>query len=137
MGLEDLQSALSSYRTQLANKRAEQRGYYDKADEIRAVYNELAGRKSVLEGYRNTVSTFSESTYGDFVGNVFTTTYVPKVEELVSYYNTVIDNVDTNLDNLNNEVTRYENLGLQCDGPIGYLASVVNSLIGQIQNWVN
>lgn len=137
MSLDDLKSSLSSYQTSLANKRAERQGYVDKANEIRAVYNELKAEKDTIRGYRDDVKTFRNETYPDFKGNVFNNTYLPQVDALVENYNTVIGNIDTNLDNLNDEVTRYENLALQCDGPIGYLASMVNSLIGQIQNWVN
>lgn len=137
MTLDDLKSSLSSYRTSLANKRAERQGYTDKADEIRTVYNELLAEKRVIKGYKAQVKEFYGETYADFKGNIFENTYKPQVENLLGNYDTVIDNIDTDLDNLNDEVTRYENLALQCDGPIGYLASMVNSLVGKIQNWVN
>ena len=71
------------------------------------------------------------------MGNLWKSDYKNEVEAVVTSYDTVINDIDTNMDNLNLEKTRYENLANDCYGLIGRLASTINSLLTQIANCVN
>ncbi len=135
--LAALRESLSRLQQQLADKKAEKQGYLDIAEEIQAVYKRMAEDKALIEGYRKSVKTFCKEKYDTFKGNLYSESYKVKLEELLDDYDLVIGNIDTNMDRLNKEVARYENLAYQCNGPIGYLQSSVNSLWHTIQNWVN
>lgn len=135
--LDAIKASLAEYRRQLAAKQAEKEGYFNKAKEIEAVYDRLKNDKDLIESYRKSVKTFKKEDYDTFKGYQFSESYMTKMDALIDDYDLVIKNIDTNLDRLNNEITRYENLGYQCNGIIGSLQSAANSLVNKIQNWVN
>lgn len=135
--LESLKASLRKLQQQLANKKAEKQKYLNTASDIKAVYDRMAEDKKTIKGYRDSVKTFGKETYTTFKGNLYSEAYKTKVEALVENYNTVISNLDTNMDRLNTVRAQYENKAYQCNGPIGYLQSAVNSLMHTIQNWVN
>ena len=135
--LDSLKSLLNSVRQQLAEKNAEKQRYLGIASDVQAVYNRMADDKKVIKGYRDSVKTFAAEKYDTFKGKLYSDTYKARMELLISNYNTVINNLDTNMDRLKNVVAQYENKAYQCNGPIGYFESSINSLVHTIENWLN
>lgn len=135
--LDAVKASLDSIRQQLAAKQAEKRGYQNQAAAIKEVYDRMAEDKALIEGYRSSVKTFLREKYDTFKGNLYSETYKVQMEALIDDYDLVIDNIDTNMDRLNTARAQYENKAYQCNGPIGYLQSTVNSLVHTIENWFN
>lgn len=135
--LDSLKESLRQLEQQLAAKKAERQRYFDIAEEIETIYNRMAEDKDALKNYRSNVKTFGKEDITTFKGKLYTESYKQKIQELLDDYDTVIDNLDSNMDQLNTLRADYENKGYQCNGPIGYLQSSVNSLIHTIQNWIN
>ena len=128
---------MSSKRQQLANKKAEKQRYLGIAADVRAVYNRMAEDKKAIKGYRDSVKTFAKEKFTTFKGKLYSDNYKARTDALISSYKTLINNLDTNMDRLNNVVAQYENKAYQCNGLIGYLESSINSLVHTIENWVN
>ncbi len=135
--LESLKEAFDSYKTRLEAKKKEKQSYFNTAKAIGDVYDRLSDDKEVIKSYRNSVKNLRKEKYDTFKGNLYSSTYKDKLEELIDDYDVVIDNIDTNMDRLNTQKTYYENLGYKCNGPIGTLQSTVNSIWTKIENWVN
>ena len=135
--LESLKTSLRNKKNQLSSKRAEKQRYLGIASDVRAIYNRMAEDKRTIKGYKDSVSSFSKEKYDLFKGKQYGDVYRSKMEALISNYNTVISNLDSNMDRLNNVVAQYENKAYQCNGLIGYLESSINSLAHTIENWFN
>lgn len=135
--LDTMKSSLSSKERQLNNKKAEKASCLGIASDIGVVYTRLVEDKKIMKGYRDHVNTFSNENLENFKGNLYKNSYKTKMSSLVADYNTVIENIDLNMDKLNTLKTQYENKAYQCNGLIGYLQSTVNSLVHQIENWAN
>lgn len=135
--LDSVKSSLKSFRNQLAAKRAEKQGYLNTAADIGAIYDRMAEDKELIKSYRSSVKTFRKEKFDTFRGNLFSETYKVQLKELIYDYETVISNIDANMDRLNTVRAQYENRAYKCNGPIGYLQSSVNSLVHTIENWVN
>lgn len=135
--LDAIKASLDSVREQLAAKQAEKKSYLNQAAAITEVYDRMAADKAMVEGYRRSVKEFLREKYDTFKGNLYSESYKVQMEALIDDYDLVIKNIDTNLDRLNTARANYENKAYQCNGPIGYLQSSVNSLVHTIQNWVN
>lgn len=138
--MEDLDSvkvSLNSFKRQLAAKKAEKQGYLNTANAIKAVYDRMAEDKELIKGYRSSLKTFLREKFDTFKGNLYTESYKAQMEALISDYDVVIGNIDTNMDRLNTARAQYENKAYKCNGPIGYLQSMVNSLAHTVQNWFN
>lgn len=135
--LFSLKDLLRNYRNQLAEKKAEKQKYLDIASDIETVYNRMMEDKSAVKGYRDNVKTFAKEKYDTFKGKLYRDKYIVQMEALIADYNTVISNLDENMDQLNTVKAQYENKAYQCNGAIGYLQSSVNSLVHRIENWVN
>lgn len=135
--LDSLKSSLSSKRSQLSAKQQERVRYLGVANEIDAVYQRMVADKRTIRGYRDSVNSFYKEKYDRFCGNLYKNTYLASIKQLISDYDTVINKLDTNVDRLNTAKAQWENKAYQCDGVIGYLRSAVNSLVHQIENWVN
>ena len=135
--IDSLRESLSNARAQLAAARQQADTYRATADKIGGVYEELAEKKKNMETRKRELEDFEDETYDSWKGTLWKEDYKNEVEKVVTSYDTVIDNIDTNLDRLNLEKTRYENLANACYGLAGRLASTVNSLIAQIENCVN
>ena len=128
--LEDIKDAITAW----ANKR---QAYLDKADEIKVVYDRLKKDKGTVKGYKKSVKSYSNNNYDDFVGNNFEYKYKPTMTDLLTSYDTVIGNIDTNMDKLNDEILRYKNLASDCLGPLGTLGKAFHSIQTEIENWAN
>lgn len=135
--LDSLKASLNNLKEQLAAKKAEKQRYLNIAADIDAIYDRMAADKELIKGYRNGVKTLYKEKFDTFKGNLYTDTYKTQLEALIDDYDLVIKNIDTNMDRLNTAKAQYENKAYQCNGPIGYLQSSVNSLVHTIQNWVN
>ena len=107
------------------------------AEEIEAVYKRLKEDKELMCGYRDSVESFSNETFDRFAGNLYSTSYKNHVDQLVGSYNQLIRNIDDNMDRLNTLRAQYENKAYQCDGIIGSLRSMINTLVHKIENWTN
>ena len=97
----------------------------------------MAEDKELIKGYRSSLKTFLREKFDTFKGNLYTESYKAQMEALISDYDVVIGNIDTNMDRLNTARAQYENKAYKCNGPIGYLQSMVNSLAHTVQNWFN
>lgn len=135
--LESVKASLNNFRRQLEAKKAEKQGYLNTASAIGAIYDRMAEDKELIKGYRSSVKTFLKEKFDTFKGNLYSESYKAQMELLIDDYDTVISNIDTNMDRLNTARAQYENKAYQCNGPIGYLQSTVNSLVHTVQNWVN
>lgn len=135
--LEYLKSSLERYGRDLVRKQAEKQRHLRKASKISEIYDLMAENKALIKRYRDSVSTFRYEQLDNFKGMRYATTYRKKMQELVQAYDTIIKNIDINLDRLNDARKQCENDGFKCDGPIGYLESAINSARRNIQNWVN
>lgn len=135
--LASLQNSLNSERRQLVAKEAEKQGYLDIASDVRTVYRRMSEDKATIKGYRDSVKKFAKENYSTFKGKLYSDTYKSGMDALVDNYDTVIKNLDNNMDMLNTVVAQYENKAYKCDGVIGYLRSSINSLVHTIENWVN
>ena len=135
--MEDLKRWLGEKRQQLENKRIERRGYMDTADKITVIYDRMSDDKTTIEGYRDNVRRLKDEDFGTFKGYNHDDKYETSMDKLVKNYETVIKNLDTNMDRLNTARKDFENKAYACDPIIGRLEQGVNSLIHQIENWVN
>lgn len=135
--LDSLQSSLASARAELEAKKRQAEAYRAKAQEIGMVYEELKEKKKSMRTLKSNVEDFKDTKYDAWKGNLWKQEYKGSGEKVVASYDTVIQEIDTNMDNLNLEKTRYENLANDCYGIIGRLASTINSLLAQIENCVN
>lgn len=136
-GIELLKQQLRNLQRKLANKKAEKQKYLDIARNIGDIYNRMAADKAVMKTYRDSVKTFSNEKIDTFSGDLYKTQYKQGMTDLVSDYNTVISNFDTNMDRLNTVRSQYESKAYECGGIIGALQSQINTIVRQIQNWVN
>lgn len=135
---------LSTKKTNLRNKKGqllakqnEKQGYLNTASDIGVIYDRLAEDKRVIREYRNSVKTFVREKFDTFSGDLYSNSYKTKMEDLISKYDSVISNIDINMDRLNSVRAQYENKAYKCNGVIGYLQSAINSLVHEIENWVN
>lgn len=135
--LESLRASLRSLKQQLANKRAEKQRYLGIASDIDAIYDRMAQDKRTVKGYRDSLNTFYKEKFVQFKGKLYSSSYKTQVKSILDSYDTVIGNLDTNMDRLNTLKASYENKAYQCNGPIGYLQSSVNSVAHTIENWFN
>lgn len=135
--LDSLKSSLQNFRNRLASKQAEKQGYLNTAASIDAIYAQMAEDKKTIKGYRDSVKEFMNEQFDNFKGHLHSEVYKAQMEKLIADYDTVIANLDTNMDRLNNAKADYENKAYNCNGPIGSLQSSINSLVHTIQNWIN
>lgn len=135
--LESLKTSLQNLGEAIAAKLSERQGYLDKADEIQKIYDRMSDDKKSVKDNKKTVNTFHKKTYTDFKGNKHDDVYKAELENLLDSYDIVIDHIDTNLDELNNEILFYKNKASDCLGPLGMLQSAYDSLKTKIQNWTN
>lgn len=135
--LDSLNASLASARAQMEEIKRKAEGYRKKADEIGTVYEQLKEKKNSMKTLKSDLKDFKDEKYDSWKGNLWKSDYKNEVEAVVTSYDTVINDIDTNMDNLNLEKTRYENLANDCYGLIGRLASTINSLLTQIANCVN
>ncbi|SFI09811.1 hypothetical protein SAMN04487830_12228 [Pseudobutyrivibrio sp. OR37] len=128
---------LQSLRDALNAKKTEKQGYLKTAADIKVIYDRMKEDKDAVIGYKKSVKSFIDEEYSTFKGDLFVNTYQAKGNELISAYETVITNIDTNLDRLNNAKCDYENKAYACDPIIGHLEGLINSIITSIQNQLN
>lgn len=135
--LDNMKSSLVGKKAELQTQTAERERCMGMAEEIEAVYKRLKEDKELMSGYRDSVKSFSNETFDRFVGNLYSSSYKNHMDQLVSSYNQLIRNIDDNMDRLNTLRAQYENKAYQCDGIIGSLRSVINTLVHKIENWTN
>ncbi len=122
------------YEIQLSNKRAEKQGYLNKANEIQAIYNNMSSDKSLIEGYRDNIKAIRDTEHENFKGNLYTQKYLDKVEALFADYDTVVTNIGTNMDSLNDARTQYVTKANNCNSTITSLESSISYFERMIQN---
>lgn len=133
-GLKNYANDIKNSITEWTNKR---QGYLDKAEEIRVVYERLKGDKDTISGYKKDIKKYAKASFEDFVGNNYQYGHKPKMDDLQSSYDTVIEKIDANLDALNEEKLRQQNLASNCLGPLGELGKAWHTVQTKIQNWTN
>jgi uncharacterized coiled-coil DUF342 family protein len=139
MSLESLKRRRSEYRKKLAEEKAKLDEYRKKAEALDDLYKKMKEKKSDMKGLDKDLKSFSDESYPYWQGNVFRNRYEVKVKtDLIDDgYDKMIDIIDANLDEINNERTRYENLVYESNGIIGRIEESINSIITRIENWVN
>lgn len=139
MSLQDLKDQKSRYSSNLESEQSNLEYYRAKADALDDIYQRLKEKKKLMKAQKKTMNTFANENYETFKGNTYLNRYQNDLKsELVdNQYNNIITIIDENLDTINNERTRYENLCYNSKGIIGKLESSINSLVTQIENWVN
>lgn len=139
MSLESLKRKRSEYRKKLAEEKAKLDEYRKKAEALDDLYKKMKEKKSDMKSLDKDLKSFSDESYPYWQGNVFRNRYEVKVKtDLIDDgYDKMIDIIDANLDEINNERTRYENLVYESNGIIGRIEESINSIITRIENWVN
>ena len=135
--LDSLKNDLGSKRSQLRAKEQEKANYLSVASDIKSVYKKMADEKAAMKNYHSGIKSFSNEHFDIFVGKLYASEYKPRIKQVVEDYQKVISAIDTNMDRLNTEMARMENMAYKCDGVIGYLRSAINSLVHTIENWTN
>lgn len=135
--LNDLENSLDALKRDLNRRLNEKQNYLNTASKIGVIYGRLKNDKDTVSDYRKSLKSFAREDYDSFKGNLYKNEYRAQAMELVATYDRLISLLDDNLDKLNSERAKYENLAYQCDGLIGYLRSAINSVAHQIENWVN
>lgn len=135
--LDSLKANLQQAKSDWEEAKKQAKAYEKKAKEIDKVYQELKDKKDSMKTLKKDLKDFKNDKYDSWKGVLWKEEYKDAVQNVVTSYGTVIDDIDTNLDNLNLEKTKYENLANARWGLAGNLASTVNSLITQIENWAN
>lgn len=132
-----LRGQLADAEAKLSAARSQAESYRATADAIGVIYDDLKTKKAALKTMKTAVNTFKDTSYAQWKGNLWQSDYKTAVSGVESAYSTIISEIDTNLDNLNLERARYNNLANEQWGIAGRLAGAVNSLITEIQNWLN
>lgn len=127
----------SSKQNQLADARKDFAQYRAIAEEINHIYKELRLKKNEAIKYSADFTSFKNRSYDRFKGNNFQKKYLPAAHLIECEYSRFISLIDRNLDTLNRERVRYENLAANQLGLIGELVKVVNNLTCTIQNYTN
>ena len=135
--LDAMKALVRTYRNQLKTKQNQKQKYLDKANEIKAVYDRLATDKKAVIDYKNNLQIFIKEKFDTFKGKQYSLSYLVGMSDLLHQYETTIERIDTNMDRLNDEKTKYQNLANNLDGPIGRLKSLINTLTNKIVNWIN
>lgn len=135
--LEELQCSLSDIKSAIANLTAKREQYLNKAEEIKKVYDRLKTDKGTIKDYKRNVKTYMDKSFDDFQGNNHEYSYKPKMTDLLDAYDSVISNIDKNLDALNDEILRQKNLASDCLGPLGTLGKALHTVQTKIENWTN
>ena len=135
--LDALYREYNQLKEQLRKKREEKKRYQAKADEIGKVYDLLFEDKRMVEGYKRSLDQFFKERYDEFRGSQHNKVYKPSASDLSKEYEGLISRIDKNLDDVNKARAEYQNKAFQCNGPIGYLESLVNNIWVRIQNFTN
>ncbi len=132
-----LRGQLADAEARLSAARSQAESYRATADAIGKIYDDLKNQKAALKTMKANVNTFKEASYTQWKGNLWQSDYKTAVSNVESAYSTLISEIDINLDNLNLEQARYDNLANEQWGIVGQLMSVVNNIVTDIQNWSN
>ena len=135
--LELIKKNLKKYNKQISQNKAKQQEYKNTVNSITEIYDRMLEDKETIISYKNSLKDFSNEEFDKFKGKLYKDIYRKKIENIIDNYNTVIKNIDSNLDNLNNVRAQYESKMYQCNGALGYLQSMANSLARKIENWTN
>lgn len=135
--LDALRERLAAAQAKLAAAQAQAAEYQAKAEEIGRVYQDLKEKKDSMKALKGELEDFREQKYGYWKGTLWKDQYKTAVDGVCTSYETVIGEIDTNLDALNWEKTGYENKAAECFGLVGQLAGTVNNIKTSIQNWWN
>lgn len=135
--LAGLRAQLSQAQANLSAAKSQAESYRATADAIGKIYDDLKAKKDTLKIIMTNVNMFKEMSYAQWQGNLWQNDYKTAVGGVESAYSTLISEIDANLDRLNLEQARYDNLANEQWGIVGQLMSVVNNIITDIQNWSN
>ena len=135
--IEGLRARRAEIRRSIAALTAKREQYLKKAEEIQRVYDRLKKDKGTVREYRRNVKTYSNRTFNNFQGNNYEYVYKPKMNDLLSSYDALINRIDRNLDALNDEILRQKNLASDCLGPLGVLGKALHTVQTSIENWTN
>lgn len=135
--LEGLKQSLNNLAKQINATVDKRQQYFDRANEIKKIYDRMYQDKETIQSYKKSIDTFYRNSYNDFVGDNFKYIYKVEVKKLLEAYKVVIENIDANLDALNDEKLSYESLAADCLGPLGILESSYYTVKTKIQNWTN
>ncbi len=125
---------INNYKNQQSAKEREKSGYQAKANAIAAIYQDLAEDRGYVAGYRTSVQSYMGSAFVNFQGNLYNEKYIAKMETLLSRYDTVLTNIDTNLERLLAAQRDYESKASACSNVISWLQSCINALYSTIQS---
>lgn len=139
MDISILNTKLNELKEELREQEALNNSYRKKVDELGKIYREMQDVKKDMKKHKKEVSKFVEKTYKDWKGNTFKTRYQANLTECLidGDYEKLLGKIDDNLDALNTEKTKYENLILKTGGIIGHISAGINSLVTEIENFLN
>lgn len=139
MELWELKSQKEANTNKLNSEKEKLKGYSEMAAKLDDLYEKLQVKKHDMKSQKNDMDSFSDETYSFWEGDTFNNRYQNELkEELINtMYTNIITTIDNNLDAINTERTRYQNLCLESEGIIGKLAASINSLVTKIENWIN
>lgn len=134
-----LNTKLNELKAELRAQEALNNSYKHKVDEIDKIYSEMQDVKKDMKKHKKDVTKYVEKSYKYWKGNTFKTRYQANITECLidGDYEKLLGKIDDNMDALNTEKTKYENLILKTGGIIGHISAGINSLVTEIENFVN
>ena len=131
-----LRSEMNSKSAQKSRKESEKANIDRKLERLRTARDQVAAEKSNINELRNSVRAKDDpgdswkgqkrNQYCDYVSNDFK-----------GYYDTYYNHADTLHDDITRKIVELENESSELGGIIGWLASSINSLWGEIQSAFN
>ncbi|MBD7913264.1 MULTISPECIES: DUF5082 domain-containing protein [Clostridium] len=139
MSLSGLKRRRDSYRKDISEESSKLEDYRAKAKALASLYERMKEKKSEMKSLEKSLDSFVGQSYEFWEGNVYKTRYknTAKNELVENGYGKMITIIDNNLDEINTKRAYYENLVYETEGIIGKLHSCLNSVITEIENWVN
>ncbi len=135
--LDQLKSSYRDIQSKIKAARDAADEYQQKAREIDKIYRDLKQKKEEFRQKGKAFDSYYVEKHADWKGQQWKTNYVAEADKVSTKYTNIYKEIDTNLDRLNWEKTRYENLALKQFGIIGSLAGEANKILTHIENWTN
>ena len=138
MGIDALRLRLNDKQSQMERVKSDNSALQDKVDALQRIYNELKDAKNELSALRNGVNHYAGKKYDLWAGHLYDQHFNRFLSRtLCGSYDYVIREIDRNMAKVNNERARSQNRILRNEGIIGNLKAAINTIVTQIQNWID
>ncbi len=138
MGVAALQNSLSAKQQQVNKCTGQIAQYQQIVDELQRIHHQLEGAKSDLKHQKTRLVSFGFARYQNWKGTHFEKKYKEFItRKMQRDYDAVIKQIDKNMAIVNKMKADYQNRIYRNEGLIGQLKAAINSLVTQIENWVD